>query len=74
MIPIPEPGHRSAAGIGTTEQIRSATAEKGEKVLNRAVERYLDLIRDLEENYAPQEVPGSDVKQRPAVKRFAVNY
>ncbi|WP_333593620.1 creatininase family protein, partial [Anaerospora hongkongensis] len=29
MISIPEPGHRSAAGIGTTEQIRSATAEKG---------------------------------------------
>lgn len=74
MISIPEPGHRSAAGIGTTEQIRSATAEKGEKVLTRAVERYLDLIRDLEENYAPQEVPGVDVKQRPAAKRFAVNY
>ncbi|WP_312334343.1 creatininase family protein [Anaerospora hongkongensis] len=74
MIPIPEPGHRSAAGIGTTEQIRSATAEKGSKVLHRAVERYLDLIRDLEENYAPQEVPGADVKQRPAAKRFTVNY
>lgn len=74
IIPIPEPGHRSAGGIGTTEQIRSASAEKGSKVLHRALERYLDLIRDLEEHYAPNEVPGVDVKQRPDAKRFNVNY
>lgn len=74
VLPIPEPGHKSSGGIGTTEQIRSASAAKGEKVLTRAVERYLDLIRDLEEYYAPKEVPGVDVKQRPGAKRFSVDY
>lgn len=74
VLPIPEPGHKSIGGIGTTEQIRSASAGKGEKVLTRAVERYLDLIRDLEEHYAPNEVPGVDVKQRPGAKRFSVDY
>jgi len=74
IIPIAEPGHRSSAGIGTTAAIQSASEEKGRKILNRAVERYLDLIRDLEQHYAPQEVPGVDVKERPAAPRFEVNY
>jgi creatinine amidohydrolase/Fe(II)-dependent formamide hydrolase-like protein len=74
VLPIPEPGHKSSGGIGTTEQILTATAEKGQKVLTRAVERYLDLIRDLEQFYAPQEVPGVDVKTRPSEPRFKVNY
>ncbi len=74
VIPIPAPGHRSAGGIGTTEAIRSATAEKGRRVLTRAVERYLDLIRDLELHYAPSEVPGVDVKERPPKARFGVAY
>lgn len=74
VIPIPNPNHLSLAGIGTTEQIKLATPEKGKKVLTRAVERYLDLIRDLEENYAPSEVPGVDVKSRPQEPRFKVTY
>lgn len=74
IIPIADPGHLSSAGIGTTEAIRSASEEKGRKVLNRAVERYLDLIRDLELHYAPQEVPGIDVKERPTEPRFSVDY
>jgi len=74
VLPIPLPGHLSRGGIGTTEEILSATAEKGRKVLERATERYLDLIRDLEERYAPQEVPGVDVREYPAEKRFTVDY
>jgi creatinine amidohydrolase/Fe(II)-dependent formamide hydrolase-like protein len=74
VIPIAPPGHRSEAGIGTTEAIRSASAAKGKKVLTRAVDRYLALIRDLETHYAPQEVPGVDVKERPAEPRFRVEY
>ena len=74
IIPIADPGHRSAVGIGTTEAIRSASAEKGRKVLGRSVERYLDLIRDLELYYAPREVPGVDVRERPATPRFTVAY
>lgn len=74
IIPVPAPGHKSTGGIGTTEQIKSASAEKGKKVLTRAVERYLDLIRDLERYYAPNEVPGVDVRERPAEARFEVNY
>ncbi len=74
IIPVANPGHRSSGGIGTTEQIKSATAEKGRKVLSRAVERYLDLIRDLEQYYAPNEVPGVDVKERPSAPRFNVSY
>jgi len=73
-IAVHEPGHVGSRGIGTTEQILSSTAEKGSKVLNRAVERYLDFIRDLELHYAPQEVPGVDVTKRPAAPRFTVNY
>lgn len=74
VIPVPQPGHLSRGGLGSTEEILSASAEKGRKVLERATERYLDLIRDLEEHYAPQEVPGIDVRERPAEKRFTVNY
>lgn len=74
VIPVHDPGHISSGGIGTVEQIRSATAEKGEKILRRAVERYLDLIRDVETHYAPQEVPGFDVKTRPEKPRFQANY
>lgn len=74
VIPVPTPGHLSRGGIGSTEEIRSASAEKGRKVLERATERYLDLIRDLEEHYAADEVPGIDVRSRPEGKRFEVNY
>lgn len=74
VIPVPQPGHLSRAGIGSTEAILSASAEKGRKVLGRAAERYLDLIRDLEEYYAPEEVPGIDVRTRPEAKRFTVDY
>ncbi len=74
IIPVPPPGHRSTGGIGTTEQIKSASAEKGGKVLHRAVERYLDLVRDLEQYYAPAEVPGVDVRERPETPRFKVEY
>lgn len=74
VIPIPLPGHLSRGGIGRTEDILTATAEKGRKVLERATERYLDLIRDLEERYAPQEVPGIDVREYPVEKRFTVSY
>lgn len=74
IIPVANPGHKSSGGIGTTEQIKSATAEKGRKVLSRAVERYLDLIRDIEQYYAPKEVPGVDVKERPSAPRFNVSY
>lgn len=74
VIPIPQPGHISHFGIGSTEEILTATAEKGRKVLERATERYLDLIRDLEERYAPQEIPGIDVREYPAQKRFSVAY
>jgi hypothetical protein len=74
VLPIPLTGHLSRGGIGTTEEILSATAEKGRKVLERATERYLDLIRDLEERYAAHEVPGVDVREYPAEKRFTVPY
>ncbi|MBV5299293.1 MAG: creatininase family protein, partial [Rhodoferax sp.] len=74
VIPIPLPGHVSHFGIGSTEQILTASAEKGRKILERATDRYLDLIRDLEERYAPQEVPGVDVREYPAQKRFEVGY
>lgn len=73
-IPIPPAGHRSRSGLGTTAQIRSASREKGRKVLERATERYLALIRDLEKHYAPGEVPGVDVRERPSAPRFTVEY
>ena len=73
-IPIPEPGHKSLGGLGRTEDILTASAEKGEKILNKAVDRYLALIRDLELHYAPSEVPGVDVKNRPVQPRFPVTY
>lgn len=73
-IPIPPAGWRSAGGLGSIESIRSASAEKGRKVLERATERYLALIRDIETHYAPHEVPGIDVRERPAQPRFAVAY
>lgn len=74
VIPIPEPGHLSRGGIGRTEDILTASAEKGRKVLERAVDRYLALIRDLETHYAPNEVPGVDVRTRPEAPRFDVAY
>lgn len=74
VIPVPQPGHLSKGGIGTTEEILTASAEKGRKVLERATERYLDLIRNLEERYAPHEVPGVDVREYPSEKRFTVSY
>lgn len=73
-VTIPEPGELGSTGIGTDEQLKSATPEKGRKVLMRAMERYLDLIRDLETHYAPGEVPGVDLRDRPPKPRFQVNY
>jgi len=73
-VTIPEPTDVHNYGIGTTESIKSATAEKGEKVLRAAMEKYLALIRDLETHYAPNEVPGVDVRERPAKPRFKVDY
>ncbi len=73
-VSIPEPGEIHDWGGRSTEQIASATANKGMKVLTRAVERYVALIRDLEMFYAPSEVPewmcASD-RSRP---RFDVDY
>jgi creatinine amidohydrolase/Fe(II)-dependent formamide hydrolase-like protein len=74
VLPLPTPGQLSHSGIGTTEQILTASAEKGRKVLERATERYLDLIRDFEEHYGPDEVPGVVVRARPEAKRFHVDY
>jgi creatinine amidohydrolase/Fe(II)-dependent formamide hydrolase-like protein len=73
-VKIPEPGEIHDAGVGPTEALKSATAEKGRGVLERAVERYLELIRDLETHYAPKEVPGIDVVERPDAPRFTVEY
>jgi creatinine amidohydrolase/Fe(II)-dependent formamide hydrolase-like protein len=73
-IPVPTPGWVSTGGLGSIESIRTASAEKGRKVLERATERYLALIRDLETHYAPDEVPGIDVRERPSAPRFEVAY
>ena len=71
---IPVPGELHSGGVGTKESIDSATAEKGERVLSAAIERYLVLLRDLERYYAPNEVPGIDVTERSAEPRFTVDY
>ncbi|MEC5341993.1 creatininase family protein [Brenneria populi] len=73
-IPIPAAGHKSLGGLGRTEDILTASAEKGRKILSKAADRYLALIRDLETHYAPAEVPGVDVKIRPEAPRFRVDY
>ncbi len=73
-VPIPEPGELHPGGVGDPEKIKTASAEKGRIVLERARDRYLDLIRDLEMHYSPGEVPGIDVKQRPEKPRFKVSY
>lgn len=73
-IAVPEKGKKSRFGLGETAAIKSATAEKGRAILEKATERYLALIRDLEMHYAPQEVPGVDVRERPAQPRFSVAY
>jgi len=73
-VSIPRPQEFHATGVGTTEQIKSATAEKGEKILQRAIDLYLALLRDLEMYYAPPEVPGVDVRERPSKPRFKPTY
>lgn len=73
-VPIPHPNELHPFGVGTTGQIQSATAEKGQKVLGRAIDLYLGLLRDLETHYAPGEVPGIDVRERPPKPRFEVAY
>jgi creatinine amidohydrolase/Fe(II)-dependent formamide hydrolase-like protein len=73
-IPVPAAGHVSLGGLGSVESIRAASPEKGRKVLERATDRYLALIRDLETHYAPAEVPGVDVRERPAAPRYSVAY
>ncbi len=72
--PIPEPGELHPGGVGLTEKIKTASSEKGKFVLERALSKYLALIRDLEMYYAPDEVPGIDVKRRPSEPRFTVSY
>ena len=74
FMPIPEVRQVNSAGVGRIEDIRSASGEKGRKVLTRAMERYLAFIRDLELYYAPQQVPGIDVRERPSAPRFKVDY
>lgn len=71
---IPLPGEAHSGGVGTKESIDSATAEKGGKVLEAALDKYMKLLRDLEGYYAPQEVPGIDVTDRPEKPRFSVDY
>jgi hypothetical protein len=73
-LPIPESGEIRPSGVGPTDAIKSASAEKGQAVLGRAIERYLALLRDMEQHYAPAEVPGGDVRVRPAQPRFEVTY
>lgn len=73
-VPIPRPQEFHEAGVGSTAQIKSATAEKGQKVLQSAIDLYLALLRDLEMYYAPQEVPGIDVRERPLKPRFKTAY
>ena len=73
-VNIPEPYELHPFGVGPIEAIRTASAEKGAKVLARAYEKYLTLLRDLELHYAAQEVPGVDVRERPAKPRFEVQY
>jgi hypothetical protein len=74
FLPIPQVGQINSAGVGSIENINSSSADKGQKVLTRAMQRYLALIRDLEAHYAPQEVPGVDVRERPESPRFTVSY
>lgn len=73
-VNIPKPNELHHFGVGPTEAIRSASAEKGGKVLRRAFGKYLALLRDLETYYEPWEVPGVDVLQRPETPRFEVDY
>ena len=73
-VNIPEVGELHDWGVGPTEAIKSSTAEKGRKVLDVAIQKYILLLRDLERYYAPKEVPGVDVRQRPTEPRFEVNY
>ncbi len=73
-VNIPLPGELHPGGVGTKESIDSATAEKGGNVLKAAIEKYLILLRDLEQYYAPSEVPGIDVTERASAPRFKVDY
>ena len=73
-VNIPLPGELHEFGVGSTEAIQSASAEKGGEVLAHALEKYLALLRDLETYYAPDEVPGVDILQRPEKPRFHVDY
>ena len=73
-VNIPEVGEYHEYGVGSEEAIKSASAKKGGVVLKRALDKYLALIRDLEQYYAPQEVPGVDVRERPKAPRFKVDY
>ena len=73
-VSIPTVGEVHSFGVGPQASIESASAEKGGKVLKRALDKYLSLLRDLELHYAPQEVPGVDVTERPEKPRFDVKY
>ncbi len=73
-VNIPQPMELHAGGVGTIEGIRSATAEKGRVCLEAAINNYLKLLRDLEQYYAPGEVPGIDVTDRAPEPRFRVEY
>ncbi len=73
-VNIPVPGELHPGGVGSKESIDSATSEKGGAVLQAAIDKYLILLRDLERYYAPQEVPGIDVTDRPETPRFEIDY
>ena len=73
-VNIPLPGELHGGGVGTKESIDTATGEKGRKVLQAAIDKYLILLRDLEQYYAPSEVPGIDVTERSEAPRFSVDY
>lgn len=73
-VNIPVPGELHAGGVGSLESIQTATPEKGGKVLQAALDKYMLLLRDLEQYYAPQEVPGIDVTDRADAPRFTVDY
>lgn len=75
LIPTPVRAGDAAQRVPTPPRgRRSASADKGRKVLERATERYLALIRDIETHYTPHEVPGIDVRERPRQPQYTVAY
>mgnify|MGYP001766348413 CR=1 FL=1 len=73
-IPTPPRERRSAGGLGTVEAIRSAAADKGPKVPERATERSFAFIRNIDTHNAPHEGPAIDVRERPRQPQCTVAY